>query len=622
MIAAVIEGEPPAPLKVTLEEAHEGIRRQLGCAIDEFDGDTSKFIKSEPHLDSCLVTQTKPVSDKKQLPIGMIASCVMVLSLAALFGWWWYSSSLYQSKLAQREQAWQGSIAILEATPGITVTRFGEQNGQFYLHGMRDELAATPSSILADSEIHSDEIEQHWTSYLSTDRPIVESRVRDSLRMPTSVVLNSNQAGIVLSGIASNAWLHRARRLVDDGMFPVSVDLSAVVDRDAPWLAYVEMLQTSEDIIVERASIEGDAYMIEGAYDSQSTHPALLLPAEILETQMTSNWRPSDITTTALREARIRQLLDPPPTCEIAFDDGVLSVSGAAPRAWIERLVAASPGLDGVQQIRTTSLINEDAAFEEYVSRLRRTPGYVVTSSKRIGDRYLLVGMRDPVALAPIEIVENPDLLERIDSRWQPYVDVSEVIEWRRISQHLDPPATVFVKLADGLLTISGEAHHAWINRLQDYVNRSVAIDQVDASGLVDIELRHFAHYKSEVHSSVIRFDSNQTSATANRDQRDTLNELATNMLHLIDLGERLGKRIEIVVGGHASSGDNVEFTEKLSKRRAESVGRALLQATVPRDNLRVLALGSTRSSLRKHKHGRHNRRVTFQVLEYESGDQ
>ena len=498
VLAAVIEGEPPESLRVTLAEAHEAIRRQLGQEIANFSGDTSEFAKSENHLQPCLVTQTKKADDKKkQPPFALIACAAIGLILASVFGWWWYSSSQHQKAIAQREMNWAETIAKVEAEPGISITRFGETDGQFYLFGMRDDLARLPQNVLAGLPIGSDEIEQHWSSYLSTDKPIVAARVRNTLRVPTTVKQSANQNGIVLEGAASDAWIERAKRIVDDGIFPVSIDLSGVVNVDAPWL--------------------------------------------------------------------------------------------------------------------------------DFVAQLRSTPGYVVISAKRVGDRYLIEGLRDPAADRLSELDESSELLNKIDFRWKPYVDTSDVMEQRRIQQKLDPPATVKLNFNAGQLIVVGEAHHWWIDTLKEYAERSVAIKQVDFAELVDIELRSYQNIKSEIQSTAILFQGSQYDASnLSKRESDALDEVAIQFRRAIELSQKLDKQIHlviagpsnIVIDGRASAADDIAYAKRLSRIHADTVASELVRTGIPRNKLKTKGLESTRGKSPRRRTSDNNRSVTFTILE------
>ncbi|WP_051529417.1 hypothetical protein [Meiothermus cerbereus] len=121
-------------------------------------------------------------------------------------------------------------------------------------------------------------------------------------------------------------------------------------------------------------------------------------------------------------------------------------------------------------------------AWDAYLKRLSSTPGIVVTDTPR---RYELRGLKDPLALDPLALLEGlPLRAERIRAAWQPYQSLEPEIVLRRIQQHMDTPSTVQLAWREGVLVVSGRATPGWLSRLRNLAPL-LGVTQLDTAQLV-----------------------------------------------------------------------------------------------------------------------------------------
>ncbi|PON12671.1 hypothetical protein C2W62_38385 [Candidatus Entotheonella serta] len=87
--------------------------------------------------------------------------------------------------------------------------------------------------------------------------------------------------------------------------------------------------------------------------------------------------------------------------------------------------------------------------WERYVDRLRDIPGIVVTRSERQWGRYVIDGLRDPLAPDPQDFLEDAKIPEhKVSSHWEPYQALHPYFILTRIRHVLQSPQTVTLDLA------------------------------------------------------------------------------------------------------------------------------------------------------------------------------
>jgi OOP family OmpA-OmpF porin len=108
--------------------------------------------------------------------------------------------------------------------------------------------------------------------------------------------------------------------------------------------------------------------------------------------------------------------------------------------------------------------LDRRARWNGYLDALRREPGIVVLSGERDGGRYVVRGLRDPLARDPASLLAAHRLdRDRVTGTWQLYQALDPPLVLARAQQLLHPPSGLSLKYASGVLTASGDAPADWI---------------------------------------------------------------------------------------------------------------------------------------------------------------
>src|SRR5574340_389357 len=140
------------------------------------------------------------------------------------------------------------------------------------------------------------------------------------------------------------------------------------------------------------------------------------------------------------------------------------------------------------------------------VSTLREQPGLVVTGFDREHGRFVIRGLRDPLAGDPQEFVRSAGLpLNKAEFHWGAYYALDDAIVQQRARVLLGPPAGVSLEVHDGVLNVLGEAPLAWARELR---SRAVAVPGVRDVRFAQLtpEQIAFNHAKRQIEAAVITF--------------------------------------------------------------------------------------------------------------------
>jgi outer membrane protein OmpA-like peptidoglycan-associated protein len=196
ILAAAIRGHPPETLRLRFREALEKVHRDFGSALEQFDGDSSAFEAARDDLTLCLESRYQESAHATPKPYFLI---VLLLALAATAAWMWVGL------LHQRQ--WNHFVDKLRAQPGLAITSFTRERGQYQIRGLRDPLAVEPRSLIGENGLDSKRVQFQWTSYYSLDDAILLKRVAAVLRPPATVTLSVQDGTIRAKGEASAAWI-------------------------------------------------------------------------------------------------------------------------------------------------------------------------------------------------------------------------------------------------------------------------------------------------------------------------------------------------------------------------------------------------------------------------------
>jgi outer membrane protein OmpA-like peptidoglycan-associated protein len=200
IIAAVIRGQAPQELRLTLKEKVEEVHRRFSRELEEFDGNAAPFEAFRPELVACLTASYRHDRKKQSHPYVAIAAATVAVLLG---GWWVYAG--YQN------HKWANFVAALRQQPGIVVTSFAKSGGRYQIQGLRDPLAADPAAILQQQGLDPQKAAFHFGAFYALDDSIVEQRVVALLAPPAGVTLTVQNSVLHASGDCNLAWARAMR---------------------------------------------------------------------------------------------------------------------------------------------------------------------------------------------------------------------------------------------------------------------------------------------------------------------------------------------------------------------------------------------------------------------------
>jgi OOP family OmpA-OmpF porin len=121
------------------------------------------------------------------------------------------------------------------------------------------------------------------------------------------------------------------------------------------WTAYVDRLRAEPGVVVLASERRGGKFFVGGLRDPLARDPATLVASTGLDPgSIDSRWEPYQALHPPFVAARARDLLRPPTTVTLAYDNGVLTASGAASERWILESERIAPAVAGVRRFEYT----------------------------------------------------------------------------------------------------------------------------------------------------------------------------------------------------------------------------------------------------------------------------
>ena len=257
----------------------------------------------------------------------------------------------------------------------------------------------------------------------------------------------------------------------------------------------------------------------------------------------------------------------------------------------------------------------ENHRWGQFVETLRAQPGLVVTGFDREHGRYVVRGLRDPLAADPRVLLRESDLdAGQGELHWAGYYAMDDAILVKRAEAFLAPPAGVKLSVVDGVLRAEGTASTAWVAALRERALLVPGVRSVDLSQLMDADQAELARLQGLVQAAVIRFPL--SSSTPLPGEMEALNALVPQIKLLFDKAQLLHKNLALNIVGHSDSSGEESTNKPLSQSRADRVLGQLTRDGVNRKLLQSRGVASS-EPLRPEENEearQYNRSVTFSV--------
>lgn len=202
ILAAVVRGSIPPPVRDSFETALESVHRQFGPALQKFSGDASAFEPARSLLEAGLVSQRRRKEQRPSYRGWAIAAAAVVVAV----GIWTYVDF-------RQRQRWNAYLERLTAEPGVVLLASGKRDGAYFVTGLRDPLARDPAEFVAAANIAPESVRSRWEPYQALHPPFVTARAALLLRPPPGVSLTYDQGLLTASGSAPQQWIDDTARL-------------------------------------------------------------------------------------------------------------------------------------------------------------------------------------------------------------------------------------------------------------------------------------------------------------------------------------------------------------------------------------------------------------------------
>jgi outer membrane protein OmpA-like peptidoglycan-associated protein len=245
--------------------------------------------------------------------------------------------------------------------------------------------------------------------------------------------------------------------------------------------------------------------------------------------------------------------------------------------------------------------------WDAYVEKLKSEPGVVVTDVGERDGKYYVAGLIDPLARDPQQLMPEAKVDPAdVSMRWQPFQAMSPEFVEARARKLLEPPATVNLKVKDGVLEAEGFATLQWIAETRRAVRFVPGINQLKEDKLLDLD---------RIVNPRLLFELDQTALVPGQEEK--FNQLTADIERLHTLAQEMKKNVRLEITGHADGSGTEERNRALSQGRAEAVADQLNARLPSRTNLTIIAAGS-KEKLRDEvteADRAANRSVTFKII-------
>ncbi len=391
---------------------------------------------------------------------------------------------------------------------------------------------------------------------------------------------------------------------------------------DRRWQDYVARLRAQPGLVITEAGRRDGKFVITGLRDPLAVDPQrALTEAGINPTQVIAHWAPYEGLDPPIVLKRLQASLDPPSSVRFAVEGDRIVAQGSAPSGWLQRarivarmLPTGAPGLDlsGVRNLDA----DDDRRWQDYVTRLRAQPGLVITEARRRDGKFLITGLRDPLAVDPQRALTEAGIdPAQVIAHWAPYEGLDPQIVLKRLQASLDPPSSVrFTVEGDGIVA-QGSAPSLWLKRAR-VVARTLPTGApgLDLSGVQDISDGAIDKLREAIQSRTIRFNNNEPLPAPGQDA--ILDQLAGELNDLASLSSTLHVTTRVMLTGHSDAVGQGTSNLSLSLARAEAVLALLKKRGVDPDLLAVRGAGALEPVEAEASESARsvNRRVSFTV--------
>lgn len=238
--------------------------------------------------------------------------------------------------------------------------------------------------------------------------------------------------------------------------------------------------------------------------------------------------------------------------------------------------------------------IRDNLRWTAYLENLKDHPGIVITRIEKQGGKYLIWGLRDPLAADPMVVLQEAQVNPKaVVTQWEPYLSLHPTLLAARAKQLLQPPKTVSLSVdKNGILYAKGSAPHQWIAETRQRVQFIPGITKFNEENLIAPDLSQLESSQKQIEKQIIRFTEATIELSPNQD--DILAKLTKEIEKLFSSALSLNKDVRIKIVGHTDEQGTEEANMALSQARADAIRSTLVSKGFNPTNFEAVGVGTT----------------------------
>jgi outer membrane protein OmpA-like peptidoglycan-associated protein len=253
--------------------------------------------------------------------------------------------------------------------------------------------------------------------------------------------------------------------------------------------------------------------------------------------------------------------------------------------------------------------------WSQFAENLGNQPGLAVTSFAREDGRFVIRGLRDPLAPDPTKIATDEGLdPAKAEFHWGAYYALDDKIVEQRAVAVLAPPQGVSLRVRDSVLHVDGNPTAKWLNDVRSRGMLIPGIRSLDLGQFTPEQLA-FNEARVRIQAMVIRFPV--ASSELSSVERANLRSIVPVFKELISGPLPVHAVMSIEVLGHTDNTGAEALNENLSQRRADRITSQLVQFGLPVASLHAKGV-ATAEPVRPEdteENRQYNRSTTFRVI-------
>jgi outer membrane protein OmpA-like peptidoglycan-associated protein len=254
--------------------------------------------------------------------------------------------------------------------------------------------------------------------------------------------------------------------------------------------------------------------------------------------------------------------------------------------------------------------------WNAFLDKLNSQPGIVVIKAEEKNGKYILRGMRDPLAKDPNTLMREEDINpEIVNSQWRSYISLEPELITQRARKLLNAPDTVSLTLDEnGTLLATGSAPSKWVSQAKEIWHYIPGVSKFEFKKSQDSNLIKVELYKKQIEKEMLFFKDGTTEFIPGQEQK--LKKIIPKIQEILKIAPSVGKRVRINIVGHTDKLGTEETNIILSRNRANKVFSYFSDSGINSKSFTIAGVGTSNplSSGLTEADKAANRRVSFTV--------